>query len=731
MPTMHTREKAPQIVSPARPAGPRPGGTTGISGRDFFKIIRKRKWLILICLLLFTATAVGGHFVWKAYLPIYEAQAYVLVTPPANTVLGNVVPMNPILFERHKMSNMRLVKGPSVLIAALEDETLKKTLWYKEWSRGDPLLINAQEELDEQIEVQDVPESDLIGISMSMWTGKDQEIEELPTIVNQIAFAFVKSANREATRQRTDKIRTLQEAKEILDADFVKLNTSIATEMRNVEAGALRKQVDVLTLEDQDLTRRLIELRIQQSDAAAAALALQTQADQGLLDNHPQVIQMLMTNPVLQRMEQRLKDMEIRRGDVEVKYGPDHPMRKTLSHHVDELAVRFEEYRSDLIDTTIRAMQVGQDQIVASFNSQVLEVDTRRMGIQAKRRDMNDKLIEIDRLEEQKEILQERIGRLQATLEDMRLVSEELPASVRQMATVPLKPTWPQLKVLLPLGIVMGLIFGVALAFLLEMVDTSIKTPTDITRRVDLPLLAMVPHGDDLEDEIEDFRLACLTAPHSLVSEAYRELRTNLLFSGPAQSRTLLVTSPSPDDGRTTVAVNLAVSIANSGRRVLLVDANFRRPSIQALFQVEEQAGLSDVLSGQCPWADCVRESSVPNLSVMVAGKLPPNPNELLGSGLATTVLGELAERYDQVIFDGPPILLITDACVLATQVDGVVLVVRAGANTYGIVQRSRQVLSKIGAHTLGVVLNGIRTTAGGYLQKNYAAFYDYTEEVA
>jgi len=729
MPNIHTRERTPKVVPPGRPTGPRTPAGTGLSGRDLLRIVRKRKWLILICLTLFSTTAVGVHFLWQAYLPIYTAQALVMVTPPANTVLGNVVPMNAILVERHKRSHVNLVKAPNVLINALDSESMRKTKWYADWSRDDPTLVDAREELDKEISVQDVPETYLIGISMSQVTGEDREIQELPTVVNQVAWAFVNEANREASDRRTEKITALRDAKELLDTELAKVMKSIDAEMRTIQAGALRKQVDVLTLEDQDLTRRLIELRIQQSDVAAAAEALRSQADQGLLDDHPQVLQVLATSPVLQRMEQTLKDMQMRLGDIETKYGPEHHMRKTFIHHVEELTGRHGTYRRDLIDTTIKAMQIGQKQMVVSFDSQVLEVSNRRMNIQAKRRDMNQKLGEIDRLEERKEDLQQRSGRLQASLEDMRLVSEDLPAILRNAATVPLKPTWPKWQVLLPLGIVLGLIVGVGLAFLLELVDTSVKTPTDITRRIDLPLLSMVPHGDDVEDDIEDFRLACLVAPHSLISEAFRELRTNLLFSGPAENRTLLVTSSSPDDGRTTVATNLAISVANSGRRVLLVDANFRRPASQELFTMEQTEGLSDVLSGQRPWRECVHDAEVPNLSVMVAGKLPPNPNELLGSDLATTVLGEMAEAYDQVIFDGPPILLISDATVLATRVDGVILVVRAGVNTYGIVQRSRQCLSRIGAHSLGVVLNGIRTTAGGYLQKNYAAFYDYHEQ--
>jgi len=159
------------------------------------------------------------------------------------------------------------------------------------------------------------------------------------------------------------------------------------------------------------------------------------------------------------------------------------------------------------------------------------------------------------------------------------------------------------------------------------------------------------------------------------------------------------------------------------------VDANFRRPAVARLLNVANEAGLSDVLSGQKPWDQCVQGTKVTNLSVIGSGKLPPNPNELLGSSLAKKMLTEMAQQYDQVIFDGPPLLLISDASVLATQLDGVILVVRAGSNTHGIVSRCRASLNRIGAHVLGVALNAVRATAGGYLQKNYDAYYDYHED--
>ena len=279
----------------------------------------------------------------------------------------------------------------------------------------------------------------------------------------------------------------------------------------------------------------------------------------------------------------------------------------------------------------------------------------------------------------------------------------------------------------------MGLLLGMALAFGLEFLDTSIKTPADITGQVDLAILGTVPHTEDLEEEVEDVRTSVLDNSSSLMARAFRQIRTYLLFSAPVERRrSVLITSALPEDGRTTVTMNLAGSIVLSGHKVLVIDANLRQPTISRLFGNDDEKprkqGLSNVLVGRMPWQDTIKEIR-PNLHLMPSGPLTPNPGELLGSDRMREILAEMVEQYDQVLLDGPPALVVTDAAILSTVVDGVILVVRAGVNTHGIVQRTKSIFSCINAHILGAVLNGMRITAGGYLRKNYSTFYEYEEQ--
>jgi capsular exopolysaccharide synthesis family protein len=219
-----------------------------------------------------------------------------------------------------------------------------------------------------------------------------------------------------------------------------------------------------------------------------------------------------------------------------------------------------------------------------------------------------------------------------------------------------------------------------------------------------------------------------MTNPDTIVSEAFRQIRTTLMFSGPVeQRRSMLVTSPMPEDGRTSVSLNLGHAIAHGGRSVLVIDANFRQPVIRKLFPMCPDGGLSSCLSDATDWRELTHEVE-PNLHVMAAGPIPPNPAELLGSDKMRQLLTEFQGEFDQIIFDGAPCLVVSDSAVLSTVVDGVVLTVRASVSTYGIVQRTRDMLNKLGSHIFGVVLNGVRVTAGGYLRKNYETFYEYRE---
>ncbi len=736
MTNIQTRNQIPRLVSQGRQMMPRPAATGPSAGinltpKDIIRILRSRKWLILAFVAGFGILAGAANYFWMRTAPVYSTYALVEVNPPAETVLGASGLPGVDIQERYKLSSMRLVKSSPILDKVFADETMKRTIWFKRMYQFDPTLREARRKLTEDLQVASEADTFQIRIGLKVWTSDEKEIQELATIVNCVSKAFVTAANIYANEKQLNDLASIKAQFTQASDKRDKVQQALEERLRNSKYPDMRKESGRLGMEMQQLVVRSTELLVQQAQLAAAKSAIDKQDEQGLLDVNPTVMETIERDPMMQRFDSELKVTEAALARIQGTIGENHPeyiqyevLRKTYEK-------RLAERKEELTKKAVQALRVGYEQQYVTITNSLVEVNDQLGLVETNEREVSGALAEVEHLTEDKKDLENSIDKLQARMQDLELVQHVLPVRMTRSAEIPMNVEWPKLRILLPVGIFLGAMLGIALSFLLALLDTSVKMPTDITRKVDLPLLALVPHADDLEEEIEEVRLACLAAPNSLWSESYRELRTNLLFSGPAeQHRTVLVTSSSPDDGRTTVAVNMAIAMASSGRRVLLVDANFRRPAISSLFPEAGQVGLSEVLSGQKQWAQCVQPvAAVPNLSVMVAGPLPPNPNELLGQELATRMLEEMGQQYDQVILDGPPLLLVSDASVLATQCDGTILVVRAGVNSYGIVARCRDNLNRIGAHVLGVVLNGVQSTAGGYFQKNYNAFYDYREQ--
>jgi capsular exopolysaccharide synthesis family protein len=294
---------------------------------------------------------------------------------------------------------------------------------------------------------------------------------------------------------------------------------------------------------------------------------------------------------------------------------------------------------------------------------------------------------------------------------------------------LPLEPSEPRLVLYIPAVIVFSLMVGLALSLLVEVVDTRLRTPNEVVRQVGVPLLGSIPDITQDERLAMDANLVLVsqTVPQSLLAEAFRQSHTNLIFASDTPLKSILVTSPSPGDGKTTVATNLALTMARGGKRVLLVEANFRRPTLARVLDLPDAVGLSNILVGLNTFDEAVQATPFENLDVLVCGPPPPSPAELLGSGAMRQMVQEQSRRYDQVIIDGAPILVVVDNYLLAEAVDGVLMVLRAGENTRGLAQRAVRQVRSLRARLLGAVLNRVRATKGGYFRESYQAYYDYS----
>jgi capsular exopolysaccharide synthesis family protein len=298
----------------------------------------------------------------------------------------------------------------------------------------------------------------------------------------------------------------------------------------------------------------------------------------------------------------------------------------------------------------------------------------------------------------------------------------------------------PKSVIVFPVALVLGLLSGFGLAYAAEASDKTFRSAEEIRKRLGLAVVGHIPRIAPKKEALEviaaggsalDPILCAHHRPKSREAESYRGVRTSLYFSTRAGGHKVIqVTSPRAGDGKSTLAANVAISVAQSGKRTLLVDADLRKPRVHKLFGVPAGRGLSSVIRGECPAADAIQASEVPGLSILPCGPIPPNPAELLTSPRFQELVQELRGQYDFLLIDTPPLLAVTDPAVVTSRVDGVLLTLRLTRNGRPDAERAKGILDTLGAPVLGAVVNGLAARGRGYAGYGYGDYYygDYQD---
>jgi capsular exopolysaccharide synthesis family protein len=311
---------------------------------------------------------------------------------------------------------------------------------------------------------------------------------------------------------------------------------------------------------------------------------------------------------------------------------------------------------------------------------------------------------------------------------------------VETSSRMPREPVGPQRMRNIVIAFVLALVAGIGLAFLLDYLDDTVKSLDDIDRYIHLPALALIPsvrsekrlRGGEAPKPSDTTALAMVTDVRSPIAESYRHLRTSLLLSSAGTPpKTILVTSSQPSEGKTTTAINTAFMLAQTGADVLIIDCDLRRPRLHSHFNLPNARGLTNCLSGESDVEELLQTyDKLPKLKLLTSGPIPPNPAELLGSEEMRKLLLSLSEKFTHIIVDSPPAISFTDASILSTFVDGVILVVHSGRSSRAVVRRAKQQLQDVGAHIFGVVLNNVKVEAHDsyYYAGYYSGYYKADE---
>jgi succinoglycan biosynthesis transport protein ExoP len=431
---------------------------------------------------------------------------------------------------------------------------------------------------------------------------------------------------------------------------------------------------------------------------------------------------------LMEKLRDQQADLKIQIAQLSTQFGNSYPKVVQLNTQVKEVDAQL---RTEMTKVVSR---VRSGYLASLQHETMLRAALDKQKQEANQ--LNESAIEYSLLKRDVESYRTLYEGLMEKLKEAGVTAGLKSNNIRNVdkARVPTEPSEPNVPRNLAFALALGLTTGVGLAFLLEGIDNTVRTPEQAQAISALPSLGMIPLGSKTTEASvrqrltvassrEAVELVTQSRPQSQMAESYRALRTSLLLTSlGAPPKVILVTSALPQEGKTTTSINAAIVLAQKGTRVLLIDADLRRPSIHKTLGMGPKTGLSNVLTGSATLQQAVvRSALVPTLFILPAGTPPPNPAELLASSNMKDILAELREQYDHIIVDTPPTLSVTDAVVMSTRADAVVLVIRSGQTTKQALRRSRDLLMQVNARIAGVLLNAVDLTS-----PDYYYYYEY-----
>lgn len=712
------RERIDPLPAPASASAASPDA--GLSVQDVFSILRRRMFLITFLFILFCGMTVGGWAIAHVYYPLWPGEVFIecISDKPKTMDVVDIAPTRKE-YERFIMTQAHFVKAPVVLAQALQSSEVRNTEWFRT-THQDRRMI----EFEKLVRAAPVRNTNLLRV----WV-QTRNQDDPHRIVNQVVRLYrdkVKEYNTGDVRRESE---TYREELEGINNQIVAKNLQLSEIQRRLPPGQTAFGVNTAAIEHGEYSRLVADLQLQTQELRSM---FDIYSDPGGMAVSPEDMQIVELDPKVSTLANQFftlsQQLDVERDTL----GSNHRTIKDLQNYLAVVEDQLVKERQKKL-AEIRAFRKAQVRTAWQNSQNVLLMAMNELGDKtAYLQDMDDVMSEYTQLEEEVELLKEKrtliddyIRELDRIVRDRSAIRIEL----RQLAQLPLERSFPQ-KFLLPAGGALSLVLAIGIGLMLELVDTSIRTPLDVVRHLKIPLLGVIPDADDEEVDIARIETAVRDTPRSMFVEAFRAVRTNLQFTSTAdRQRTIVITSPAPGDGKTAVACNLAAMVAQGGRRVLLVDANFRRPAIHGIFPLQNGRGLSNILVGDASFLDVVNRTDIPNLNVLGSGPVPPNPAELMGCSQMEEFLEEVGRLYDQIIIDTPPVLLASDACLLSSRTDGVILVCRAKSNSRGIGGRACAILARVNAHLFGGVLNAAQVRRGGYFREQLRTFYDYQVE--
>ena len=744
---------------------------------EYVTMLMRGKWTILLAFVIVVSATALFTFLSS---PVYEATSMVLVDAgpkPGALPFLDLAGSGPSTRITNELETLRAQSTAHAVAQALLDPKSKDTsiIQYAQElkAEAEKRIEGAKDTLTavtlllmKTTEFMPVKESDIIRITV-----RSGAAEEAATIANTYARVYV-ARNLSDSRSKSHALREfLQSQMGQKHAELDSTEQAMQAYMRNSGIVSLDAEATkvVNQLAQLEATRDGIGVDISSHQKSLASLK------QALEAQEPKVEKSIgQSNDVYIRLlQEQLAKLEVQR-DVVIAQNPELSGDRINSEQLKEidsqitslrknLEARTKNYMSSLIPgDRSNEVQGGLAGYLSQVKQKIIEQQVDLDGLIARKQGLNAVLAEYEKeftKIPQKSIEFAKLQRARLSSEKLYLLMEEKfngaaitetselgDVNIMDPAAVPIRPVSPKVGINLAVGSLLGLLLGIGLIRVRNRIDDRICSLEDL-KKGEYPWFAAVREitSDSrksaakgalsvLEKELLERHLVSYYSPLSSVSEEYRQVRASMLFRQPDQQlRTLLVTSPAPQEGKSTTVCNLAITFAHAESRVLLVDADMRKPTVHSLFGLRKEPGLADVLAGEAIPAEAIQRSVVQGLHVLCSGTIPPNPAEILGGRRAREFLEHIKTSYDIVLFDSPPLLAATDAGILSQLMDGVLLVVRAGKTRLSSLDHATEILQSVGKTAIGVILNSLdlrKVYGGGYLRtryERYSSAYGYS----
>ena len=461
-----------------------------------------------------------------------------------------------------------------------------------------------------------------------------------------------------------------------------------------------------------------MKARIEAENHYKNALELERSPDKG--ESLPEVV----NSPVIIALKAQEVQQSRERAEKSEKFGPKHHIMVTLNQDIENLKRK----RAEEIKHIINAMRNRYEVAVKQEQS-----------LQKALAQSQQETISRDKIAIQYQVLQQEVessrslyDMLLKRLKEVNVGEENRTVNIHalDLADPPKSPAKPRVLLNMLMAIFMGLMVGGGMAFFIEYMDDTVKIPDDLKGYFNVPYLGPVPNFNIQEGTNGCPELVLINDPRSQASEAYRAIRTGILFSTPDHSpRTLLITSAAAKEGKTLTSANMAVAMAQAGQKVLMLDCDMRKPRIHQIFGHDNERGISNILVGEGDWNKFVLDTPINNLEYIPSGPIPPNPSELLGSERMRALIQDVSKEYGCIIIDSPPIGAVTDPVIIARLVEGVVLVIKVGSTSREFVTNALARLKDVQARILGAILNDIKVGRDGYYYYQYYYHHYYGDK--